>query len=231
MFLQGVDYLTPNLENVLQNHEYEGIFEIHVTVENVDVESQEKFRNLCGELSCKAVMIELPSGQVPKQLMTASYHSGTLRTVIKDAFKLAQKIAHAGFKVTRVKVEAMISNKGVPESEEEALKLPKTNYFEFHYKVLVNATQVELLTELCKNNAAKLSANAFKKLNNESEYRFVTVRMYATGRERAKARFDKVMDVLKENGFQIASSMREYAVYDSNVHLDSGWISLSRSVG
>jgi hypothetical protein len=91
-------------------------------------------------------MIELSTGLVQKQLMTSSYHVGTMKDVLKQviysnlitnlkAFTLSQTFVREGFVITRTKLEALFSNRGVPITDEEAAALSPENYFEFHIKV------------------------------------------------------------------------------------------------
>jgi len=54
--------------------------------------------------------------------------------------------------------------------------------------------------------------------------RFVNLRMYQVGRETALKRFQACVDELQASGYGVERLIREYAVYDSNVGLDRGWI-------
>lgn len=118
------------LANFLRNHNYEGIFECHVTVENESPEHMEKFLKTCEAIGCRAILIELPTGQVQRQLMTSSYHTGNVRDVITQAYKISQEFAKSSLSITRTKIEALFSNKGVPETDEDAKLLSPENYFD-----------------------------------------------------------------------------------------------------
>lgn len=100
---------------------------------------------------------------------------------------------------------------------------------------------VETLQKLVQEYSAKLSNNSLKKLENGFVHRFVTQRMYNVGKETAEASLNACMKALEAAGmieekecgtininiyagYTIASRMREYAVYDTNVKLDAGWI-------
>lgn len=61
----------------------------------------------------------------------------TLKGVQLEAFQLAQKISKNNFTITRVKVEAMMSNAGVPQTDEDVKLHSPENYFEFHIKVFL----------------------------------------------------------------------------------------------
>jgi len=222
--------------SVLRGHTYTGLFESHVTVsttragEQVPAEEMpafiEQFIACCKEIRCKPLLIELPSGRFPTQLMTSCYHRGDLKKVHYEAYALSQQLIRAGFEVTRTKIEAMFSNRGVPDTDEAAASLSAENYFEFHLKIRLAEDRVGKLREICRNRPkkARLSQNAFKKLASGLQERFVTLRLYDMGKIRAKAILDRLSDDLNENGFHVIATQREYAVYDSNVRLDAGWI-------
>lgn len=216
----------PYLEfaSCLRNHPYEGLFEVHITVENQSKETEEEFKQVCEVNKCKAIMISLPSGISPKQLMTSSYYSGSFHHVQEKAFKLGERIAQSGFNITRLKVEAMISNKGVPITDEEAQNLSTENYFEFHIKVTLYESEIDELKEICKKHDAHLSKNAFRTLANSQSQRFVTQRMYQVGKKNACDRFEACLEEIKQAGFEVSALLKEYSVYDSNVKLDAGWI-------
>lgn len=162
-------------------HDYTGTFEAHITINVDNIVTQEKFRQFCQTLGVKCVLIELSQG-VRQQPMTASYHHGTLKNVLVEVYQLAQLIEE-GFAVTRIKIEAMVSNQDVPVDDDEAQKLPNTNYFEFHSKVTLAASKVTLptsadmlaLKEYCREHNAHLSANAFKQ-QIDVQQRFITMR-------------------------------------------------------
>lgn len=203
---------------------YKGTFEAHITVKADNSTLTEKFNQLCQKLNVKCVFIELPLGANRSQLMTASYHHGALRDVLQQISQIVQKIVNADFAITRIKIEAMVSNQDIPISDIEAQRLPKSNYFEFHVKAILSADEnLEMLRKYCLQHDAHLSANAFKKLAYGME-RFVTMRVYEVGYKSAQTRFDKLLLHLKSKGYKLSQQQREYTVYDSNLNLDAGWI-------
>lgn len=62
-------------------------------------------------LGCKPILIELPTGEHATQLMTSSYHRGSLKEVHNQAFEISKVFAQNNFQITRTKIEAMYSNK------------------------------------------------------------------------------------------------------------------------
>eukprot|EP00004_Rigifila_ramosa_P008765 TRINITY_DN2010_c0_g1_i1.p2 TRINITY_DN2010_c0_g1~~TRINITY_DN2010_c0_g1_i1.p2 ORF type:complete len:209 (+),score=36.00 TRINITY_DN2010_c0_g1_i1:26-628(+) len=113
-----------------------GLFEIHITTHRAnDVEA---FRAACAALALKPVLIQLPAGEHATQLMTSSYVSGSLDKAAAQARQQADALQAAGFPASRVKVEAMISNAGVPDTAADAqasIAESAGRYFEFHLKI------------------------------------------------------------------------------------------------
>lgn len=202
-----------------------GTFEAHVTTTADSPDDRERFRDLCRELGVKCVLIELPEGETRSQPMTASYHHGPLSEVTAQVADLAREVRDAGFPVVRVKLEAIATNDGVPDTDADAGLHPPTNYFEFHVKLaLPVGADLDRLRECCAKHDARLSRNALKTDRDGRTERFVTLRCYRVGRRRAFANFDSLVDDLTEAGFVIVNRQREYSIYDSAATLDAGWI-------
>ena len=199
-----------------------GTFEAHVTI-TADLSERERFRRTCADLGVKCVLIELPQGATRTQPMTSTYHRGDLADVTREVAALAGAVRAAGFAVSRVKLEAVTTNEGVPATDEEAARFPPGNYFEFHAKVtLPLGADLAPLRALCATHQAHLSSNAFKS-DAESCERFVTLRVYAAGRVRAEVAFDGLLADLDAAGHAVTNRLREYTIYDSNAAVDAGW--------
>lgn len=199
-----------------------GTFEAHVTIDAADLAARDRFRAACRELGARCVIIELPHGQTRSQPMTATYHTGELAEVVGEVAALAAALRGRGFAVTRVKLEAVASNAGVPVSDEEARRFPPGNYFEFHVKAaLPPGGDVAALRAVCREHGAHLSKNALK---GDEARRFVTQRAYGVGRARAEARFEALCAALQQAGYALSNRLREYSIFDSNAAVDAGWI-------
>ena len=202
-----------------------GTFEAHVTIDAGDAATRERFRAACATLGAKCVLIELPEGATRSQPMTATYHRGELAAVAEEVAALSRAVRGAGFDVTRVKLEAVATNDGLPETDEEAAAFPQENYFEFHVKALLPAdADVEALRACCARHDGRLSSNALKTGNEGRRERFVTLRVYNAGRRNAFARFDALVSDLLAAGYALGNRLREYTLYDSAARLDAGWI-------
>ncbi|MEO1427935.1 MAG: hypothetical protein AAFV71_02485 [Cyanobacteria bacterium J06633_8] len=204
---------------------YKGTFEAHITVKADNLALKDKFKLVCQNLNLKCVFIELPKGVVRSQPMTASYHHGAFKDVLQEINAIAKIITKRDFEITRMKIEAMVSNRDIPISDMEAQKLSKSNYFEFHVKAILSTSEnLEVLRKYCLQHDAHLSTNAFKKLADGKQMRFITMRVYGVGYKSAQTRFDNLLEFLKAKRFKLSQQQREYTVYDSNSNLDAGWI-------
>lgn len=159
--------------------------------------------------------------------MTASYHRGALTSVKQEAYKLAREFELVGFAVARVKIEAMVNNRDVPVSDKQAQVLPTTNYFEFHVKVTLAPSDIEMLAQLCLDHDAHLSLNAFKYGQHGQQQRFITMRMYGVGLHTARLRFNNLLAVLRAKKLKLSQPQQEYSIFDSNINLDAGWFETS----
>jgi hypothetical protein len=209
-----------------------GTFEAHVTVDAADLADRERFRAVCAELGVKCVLIELPQGISRSQPMTSTYHRGDLNQVVQEVADLAQTLSGRGFAVSRLKLEAVVTNTGLPLTDEEAQAFPAGNYFEYHVKTtLPSGADLEPLRALCQRNSAHLSSNALKREGDDRTERFITLRVYGAGRARAEATFEELLGELQEAGYPLANKLREYTLYDSNITIDAGWIDAPPGVG
>jgi hypothetical protein len=189
-----------------------GSFEAHLTVEAETVERRDAFAAACAELGVKCVLIELARGAHRSQPMTSSHHAGTLDEVLHEVEVLRTRLVAAGFAVSRVKVEAEVTNEGVPVDEPG----PPGSYFEFHAK-LATGDDIEALRAICLAKGAHLSNNAIQR-----GLRFVTMRAYEVGRTEARARFERLLAALSP--YELVGTKAEFTVHDSRLELDAGWL-------
>jgi inosine/xanthosine triphosphate pyrophosphatase family protein len=195
-----------------------GLYEAHVTVQTRDPEG---FRKCCDELSVKCVLIELPAGETQSQPMTATIHRGLLRDVQEEVHTLGRELLARGFEVVRTKIEALPKNGDIPEED------GGSGYFEYHLKIVLpsaDLTAQSSVRSACDPHGARLSRNANSRPAPGEETRFITLRVYGVGREKAEARFDALTQSIEALGFPIRARIREYTVYDSNVAIDHGWL-------
>jgi len=229
--MRAVPYLA--LGDHLRGQTFTGTFEAHVTVtlaKGREEEEMDRFQAACAELGVKHIAIELPSGETPRQPMTASFHRGALAKVEAEVVAIAQALARKGFDVPRTKIEAHGIPRDAPESDEEAARAPTTSYFEYHVKLaLPSDADLAELGSRCRALGAHLSRNARAGVGKDGLVeRFVTLRVHGKGRVTAEERFRELTKMLEtamgELGGALRGRIREYTVFDTNVALDRGWL-------
>lgn len=217
---------TISCENAMNpSTEYWGEFETHLTIS--PFQGQSKFRTWCEQHQLKCVEIELARGTSVHQPMASWLHTQptNLSDVLNYGERMAKSANKAGFKVTRLKVEAAPSNQDVPSSADEARSHSPNNYFEHHIKVRRDSQLgIELLTKVSQLAGAHLSRNARRKCEDGFEERFVTLRNYGLGRNDSNLELRQLVQKLHEINEQIVEIESEYCVFDSNVALDDGWL-------
>lgn len=163
-----------------------------------------------------------------EQLMTSSYYTGEYPSIVE---KIQNEVYEyfKEFNIIRIKIESLASNDGVPELniEKRLFWDDETNYFEFHYKFLVNDQQLKTLKNVCQSYGTQrlhLSHNAFQTLTEDNFYYFVTMRIFNLGRKQAFQQNDDVIEYFKRNHFTPLKVVREFIVHDSYIELDRNWI-------
>lgn len=209
----------------------QGAFEAHITVSihSDDTATEARFRQFCSERGVKAVWIQLARGHSVHQPMTSSYHQGTYTEVKRDILHLAEEIRLAGFVVDRVKIESRWDCAGIPQTDEEARQTPQ-RYFECHYKLRLHDEVPADLLSLCNMYGAHISKNNYRAIDAHFFDRFVTLRCYDVGQKHASDFFQDLQQQLSLSAstyaYELVSMSPEYTVYDSNVNLDDGWLSV-----
>jgi len=233
------------MRSTFREKDYPGVYEVHITVANCALkvltasgnplepteEWKEKFKDACKTLGVKALMIGMDDARKPMQLQTAAYHSfKNFQEAMVATNKTAQDLLKMGFPILRVRLEAMLFNKESPRTDEEALKVEKSNYFEFHARLVdVPKERLEhykkILASHCKTEVGttKLGRQEvyFSTVGGGARY-FVNMRAWQVGSATAMLEWRELLDTkLKSNGFQIAKEVKpEYCVYDEVPKLD-----------
>jgi hypothetical protein len=209
-------------------HEYPGEFEVHMTVGLSGQRRLECFQDWCRVHQCKCVHILLARGEhVDQPMATWRRSHASLTVVLAEARHIASELQKASFFVVRVKVEADMLNQNVPQLDEDAIEHPASNYFEHHIKLLRDrAAPCDRLLEVCVERHAHLSRNAWREPDQGKEERFVTSRYYRVGRASSDRQLRQLLGSLNEIDEQVIEVESEYCVYDSNLDLDRGWLTL-----
>ena len=207
--------------------DYFGNFEVHVTIAVTG--SLDPFRNWCQAARCKCVWIVLARGVETQHPMATWRRAGTvLPEVFAEAKERVEALKSAGFVVVRLKIEADISNDQIPETDDDARQEPGSCYFEHHVKLRRDVTSgCESLMKVSLAHAAHLSHNAWRRPTEGVEERFVTLRSHGVGRRTSAQQLKGLLMALESAGERITEVESEYAVYDSNLALDDGWLPLA----
>lgn len=221
-----VDYLKMKSEEyksiineLLPTNIIHGTFTVHMTVENNNIE------HICKRNKFQWIFIHLNNGENWKQLMTKSYHVGTYPNIIQQ-MKTLSEVQLTDLNVIRLKIKILGSNNGVPENDIEKLLFwdKKTNYFEFHYTILVKSRiEFRKLKSLCESQAIYLSHNEFKKTSIDEMHYILTMRLFNVGRINAFKQNNYIIQYLTNKQFLPLKVESHFVVYDSNIDLDNGW--------
>ena len=165
-------------------------------------------------------------------LQTGFWSPLPFHDVIQQMEEHSKKLLQLGWKVVRMKCETTpvttVGRVNCPIENVDAANYPPTNYFEFHVKIQlffddVYDIRLATLKDLTLKHHGHLSKNAFKSFSDQ-EHRFVTFRCYHLGLKAASAKVDIFVDDVLSHHLSILQVQREYAVWDTNVDHDSGWI-------
>lgn len=203
--------------------EFAGDFETHLTVSPGG--DHDRLESWAGRHGLKYARIVLDRGQAPDQPMLTVRGRGTLTAQRAAARTWVTDLAGAGFRVTRLKIEASPFNQDVPQTAADAAALPPGCYFEHHVKlVLTGPEQVDRARAVSERHAAHLSRNARRTLADGGHHRFVTQRCRDVGLPEARRRLDALLAELAAEGFAAVEAEAEFVVVDDNPGLDAGWI-------
>jgi len=203
---------------------YPGVFECHITVALRPEQPNQLilFNQICQQLGGKTLVIQLANGKTPTQPMISKNFNGNANLVLSQITVLHQEIAKH-FPIVRLKVETSPFNAGLPETTEEAARLPPSCYFEFHVKMqLEKGHDLDKLRTLLAPYHSYVSKNTLDEADNLWAYRFATQR-FRLGNQAAEAHLSALLAFLKTQHITVKKVNREFNIFDSNAELDTGW--------
>jgi NTP pyrophosphatase (non-canonical NTP hydrolase) len=204
-------------------------FEIHITVGGLGI-NRTDFAAICSTLNVKALVLELhnKTGENQFDVQTSSFHKGTNRTAYEEMKRISMGLRRADYRVIREKIETVPWHPAAPQSSGE---MPASCYFETHFVVAIEKRFYENLLESLSERfvpesfeyVVGFSKNQFKNIDEEA------VKLIVTGRSRLTARWHREADNhvkqrISKTKARIIETMTEFAVYDTNVSHDDGWI-------
>lgn len=207
--------------------EYEGVFEAHISIVPINQEQANIFKSFCEAEGIKAIQIVLARGTTPIQPMSSSMHWGKFSTVKSEVETLVHKIAQLGFEVKRMKIEAAPNNQDIPQTIEDLSRHDSKNYFEHHWKILLEGEPSEKLLALCEEYKAHFSQNAFKEREDGFSEHFLTLRLYEKGLQEAEKVCEDFTEALKAQKVEVLKFITEYCIYDDFVMLDEEWLEIT----
>lgn len=209
-----------------------GLFEIHVTVDNLDIVNLLFY---CNQKNYKAIFACSGRGNdnTQSQAMISKWCSGTSDVAIQKANSIAKDLSESGFSVVRTKVEARQCNNGVPATKEDAKKCILGTYFEFHLKYPPKDDHFgneKLLEDALSVSGKIISECKFKfgvstNILSQKVGSLFTIRVFDSWTEEAQSVKDQFLDGLKELGYRSNDGIQqEWAFFDTNESLDDGWL-------
>ena len=205
---------------------YSGPAELHLTVElGNNAAEKTRFQEACRAQDGKSIWIELEDGHFVNQPMFGVRMSSSAEEQADEIQRLVNEFAK-DFLIKRIKVEAGPNNKNIPRSSLAANNEPADCYFEHHVALGLKAdVDLEHLKSELAVHHGYLSRNAFKTAPQSGEQiRFVTQRFSKVSQREADAKLEKLINYTRQERLTIMDIEREYNIYDSNLHLDHGWM-------
>ena len=173
----------------------------------------------------KFTHIVLDRGISISQPMITTHRHGAPGSIAAFASDLSMSLWTDGFRPRRIKIEVGLDAALVPADDLEGAARPDSNYFEYHFKLLLDGgADLRPLREIAQRHHAHVSRNNLKTRDDGTVERFVTLRCHDVGRETADRRSAALRAELAE--YEIVEYEAEYVVSDDNLALDDGWIDL-----
>ena len=177
-------------------------YETHITVAY-----DPRFVDYCKSIGVKVVHIDM-GDDVPKHLMTSHTTKGDDYEFLKEAHRLTSLFFTEGFDIQRVKVETVPWHPYVDEF----------GYFECH--LAYKEPFADKIADVFKLHKSR---NLMK--TGDSTVQMYTYREYNTTREDFEANIECTIQPIQFlTGMLPEKRIIEYAIYDSNKHLDDEWM-------
>lgn len=181
-------------------------FEVHITIECNDIETRNRFKDTCDFIRAKMIEVNLLTS---KQVMTSKtfigYDYKQLCSLVDSDISAIKK----DFNILRIKVESC--PKYVKETD------TKYNYFEIHVPCHGD--------KIIDFDLQRLSRKWHRSFNEFKENVIMLTCRSTVDREISL--IDKDIEKLKSLGLVCDNFKHhyEYAIIDTNINLDKGWIS------
>lgn len=206
-------------------------YEVHITVQlpvspNGRAETVKLFREVCKQLQCKAIVLDLESSSgdmVMHDAMTSSKHYGDNRSAYIYASDLATSLVKSGLHVIRTKIETVPWHPMAPVDGEQ---MPPNCYFESHIPITLPANKIDhLRRDVATLNLSNLHAsrNAFKRTDDGMIVHMLTLRDRKGTRETFELALNDITERLSGT-WTLGKVHTEFSVYDTKISHDNAWI-------
>jgi hypothetical protein len=187
-------------------------YETHITVA---CEDAGQWQATCARLGIRPLVIRLPEGDHPLQLMCAATTDGTSEEAHAWMYGLAERLRAEGYGILRTKLESAL----VDVNPDAAL------YYECHFKLAFTEQPDALLLEELKKDGIYASKDLLATGGTYAWY--MTTRRY--GGTPAEARDGFAADLAKVRAtFAVKAAHFEHVVHDSWPEIDHGWLPLEK---
>ncbi len=212
------------------------IFESHIFCAplNPDAEQKAGFAEACQALGIKALCLGLDyadPGVVDVLQSTRYFTAPSPQSPVEQMLGHAEAL-QARFEVIRLKLEAMATDPGVPQTEEAMAAMNAAtgydHYFEYHVKLggEVSPDNDARLKGLAAELTGELGVKVPFSCNNmgSKNQRFLNCRTYGLGAPASRAVADRVAAACQARGYEVSKIIAEFIVFDTNRDLDRGWL-------
>ncbi|CAH6420047.1 Hypothetical protein UVM_LOCUS34 [uncultured virus] len=156
----------------------------------------------------------------------------------QQAEKDAEWFRQGGFKVLRVKIEALASTEGVPANRAEALLYPHL-YFEHHIRVAktsdadsggpplaIGPDELELLKTISADMSKRFDRPVpLSYIETNDRQRYLNVRFSGVGSDEARLRTKAIEEAIEQQpSLRRVKTISEYVWHDTNRVVDANWI-------
>ncbi|MEW6736985.1 MAG: hypothetical protein AB1489_37195 [Acidobacteriota bacterium] len=206
---------------------FTGDFETHITVSLNNEDKITALQRWGIDHGLSFLHIVLERGKTISQPMLTLHGQGDFDNELRQAMELAATLKAADFSVARVKIEAVLGNRGIPQDHLEALNQHQhiNSYFEHHIKLMLESdVDISSLVELATRHSAHLSRNAWRVCDHNRVERFVTQRCRSISQVAAREQLEKLLDEIRALAHPIIKVEEEFVLYDNNLAIDDGWL-------
>lgn len=200
-----------------------GKFHAHLSLDASDT-NLDRLKRFCTQRKVKLTVIELENlqGRAQSDVMTTSHYrietTDAVSQITQHLLDLSKQLSDAGYSVLRAKLE----HESLPTLE----RFNQTQYHEVHIKLRIAVDEysdaMSTLKQLGQQYGFVPSRNPYER-QTDVVVQFINLRIYDGQREEADLRIEKIVDVVKQQGFDVTEVKRETVVYDTHQDLDSWW--------